>query len=229
MSITKAWAARGFDNGSGDPDLVSGTFDSTGYTHLVVVGRFQSTDTTITWSDNKGSSGWSSLTKQSNGAGSDTSRIQMAWVEIGTPGTGHVVTMTLGGLREWRGLHVWVVNATGGEMELVAESTATGVGTAIDAGSLATGSGPTVSFMSVAPFDALTYTAGSGWTADYNASSGLDASYAQSRSDSSGTIDPVCTGSVSMDWATVSATFREPGSGGAGGSSIKRLLTLGAG
>lgn len=211
MTLSKAWAAGVKDSASGTI-LTTGTFDSTGYTHLVVTGMFEEADTTITFSDNKSSSGWANLTKQANGDASPV-RVQMGWVKIGTPGTGHTATMTLGAARPWRGVHVWLVNATSGDIALDVESTATGVNANPDAGSLVT-SNTTVMFMSVGPFTgSISYTPGSVdnvWDEDFDPATGTDFSYAQSRGPAGGgAYDPVCTCTGSQDWAAVSAAFKE--------------------
>lgn len=210
MAISKAFAVRAANDASGTI-LTSGTFNSTGFTHLVVFTKHEGTTTTITPSDNKNSVGWASLTKVDN-ANSDLTT-QLHWAKIGSPGTSHTVTMTLSAARAFRRLGVWLMNADSGQAGLVVEATNQGsTGTAIDAGSLATGSVSTVSFMGVGEYNVSTYTPGTGWTQDWDIQEedGLGvSSFGQSRADSSGTLDPVCTQSTSNAWNANAASFTE--------------------
>lgn len=198
------------------------TVDSTGQTHLVCFVKHEGAPTTITAADNKSSGAFNLLTKIDHGNGDLSSRIE--WVKIGSPGTGHTITITYGAARPYSRLWCYGVNSSTGELGLDVESASasTVAGTAIDAGSLATTTA-TVSFMGVGEYTFCTYTPGSGWTED------LDNNIlAQSRSDASGTLDPVATSSLSMDWTANSASFKEV-AGGGGGSTVRNLMLMGVG
>lgn len=220
-----SWALSKAYLGSNQEDpqttTISVTVDSTGYTHLVVFVKHEQEPNTITVADNKGSGAYNMLTKVDHTNNDLSSR--MGWVKIGTPGATHTITATFGSAKTYRAIAVWGVNSGTGELALDVESTAQGTGTAIDAGSLVT-TAATVSFMGVGPYALVTYTAGSGWTEDLD-----NVIHAQSRSDASGTLDPVCTASSSMNWTANSASFKEAAGGGGGGATPTRLLMLGVG
>jgi hypothetical protein len=214
VSISKAFAVGaptvgGAGLGSGTAHTTA-SFDSTGYTHLVVFTKHEGATTTITPSDNKGSTGWSSLTKISNRAVDSWG--QFHWVKIGTPGTGHTVTMTLGASRDYRQINVWLVSATSGEIALVSETTGQSPSdnTAIDAGTLSNaGADSIVSFMSMAEYASGTYTQGAGWSEDFDPN-GANFTYGQSRGPETTTsIAAVCTATTSQDWAAFAAAFKE--------------------
>ena len=201
MALSKLFGAGARDDASGTV-LTTAAFDSTGYTHLVVFMKHEGATTTKTLSDNKGSSASTNLTLESHSGTGDLDG-QLAWMSIASPGSGHTATMTLGAARPFRNFIVWLVNASGGRLELDVQSTAEGNSTTPDAGSLVT-TAATVSFMGVGEYAAGTYTIGTGWTEDYD-----NGSYGQSRSDASGTLDPVCTASGSMFWVACAASFKE--------------------
>jgi hypothetical protein len=214
MSISKAYATGVSDSASGTA-LTTGTFDSTGYTHLVAFFKNEDGGTTVTMSDNKSSPSWTSLT-QNLTAWNLTA--QMFWVKIGTPGSGHTVTATPSSSVSFRALAVWLVNCTSGEMELVDEDGAEATSSsAIDAGTLSNpGAASVVSFLGVAEFNPVTYTPGSGWTEDEDGI-GTNNAYASSRGpDVDTTIDPVCTSSGTMDWNAVASMFKEVGASALG-------------
>lgn len=218
MSLTKLFAAGAISAASGTT-LTTATFDSTGYTHVTCFAKHEgASGATQTFSDNKGSSGVTYYTEERHT--NDDLSAQMGMFPIASPGTGHTVTMTLSAARSYRGMVVWLVNATGGSLTLDVQSVAEGTGTAIDAGSLAT-TAATVSFMGVGEYAGGSFTNGSGWTEDYDSSH-----YGQSRADASGTLDPVCTASGSMDWVACSASFKEPA---AAAASRQSLLLSGMG
>lgn len=205
MALTKLFAVGTSDSASGTV-LTSGTFNSTGYTHLVVFAKHEGAAVTMTLSDNKGSSGPTNLTKESNTNGDVHG--QITWMPIASPGSGHTATITYGSASPYRGMVVWLVNTTG-TLSLDVESTAEGTGTSTcDAGSLVT-TAATVSFMGVGEYTTVTYTVGTGWTEDYDSGH-----YGQSRSDASGTLDPVCEASGVMGWVACAASFKETGGGG---------------
>jgi hypothetical protein len=104
-------------------------------------------------------------------------------------------------------------------LTLDVESTAEGNGFAPDAGSLVT-TAATVSFTGVGEYDSVTYTAGSGWTEDYDSGH-----FGQSRSDASGTLDPACSLATGgpMDWIACAVSFKEV-TGGGGGTIYPYLM-----
>lgn len=205
MALTKLFISI-TDNGTGTGGT-SASFDSTGYTHIVVYSKYESGGTTTTTiSDNKSTTGWASLTEAYNATGDVATRL--TWAQIGSPGTGHTVTLTLGASRVGVRHGIWLINAPGA-IELDVQSTGTGNSTACDAGSLVT-TAATVSFMGVGETDTVTYTAGGGFTEDADASS-----YMGSRSDAtSGTYDPTATATSTMQFAAVAASFKEAAGGG---------------
>lgn len=211
MALTKAFLGS---NVTGDATPVSTfqlTVDSTGYTHVVCFVKHEGAPTTITESDNKGSGAFNMLTKIDH-TNNDLSGL-MIWVKIGTPGAGHTVTVTYGAARPHSRLWCYGINSGTGELALDVEAAAQGSGFAPDAGSLVTTS-PTVSFMGVGEYTATTYTPGSGWTEDLD-----NVIFAQSRQDASGTLDPVCSSLVTMDWVACAASFKEAAGGGGGSPS----------
>jgi len=212
MPLTKAFLGSTVQDASAT--TIAATVDSTGYTHLVCFVKHEGTPTTITESDNKGSGAYNLLTKVDHTNNDLSSRLM--WVKIGTPGASHTVTVTFGASKPFRRLVCWGVNSGTGELALDVESNNQGNGSAIDAGSLVT-TAPTVSFMGVGEYFTVTYTPGSGWAEDLD-----NAIHAQSRADASGTIDPVCTASNTMDWTANSASFKEAAGGGGGGEANRR-------
>lgn len=218
MALTKRFAA-GASNAASGTTLTTGTFDSTGYTHIVAFGKHEgASGSTQTFSDNKGSSGQTYYTEERHTTASLSG--QFCMFPIASPGTGHTVTMTLSSARDFRGVVVWLVNVSGGgSLTLDVESTAEGNGFAPDAGSLVT-TAATVSFTGVGEYDSVTYTAGSGWTEDYDSGH-----FGQSRSDASGTLDPACSLATGgpMDWIACAVSFKEV-TGGGGGTIYPYLM-----
>lgn len=219
MTISKALATQAGVASAAQASITSAAFNSTGYTHLAIFCKQEGVNTTQTPSDNKGSTGWTSLAKQANQGANSWGQIH--WVKIGTPGTGHTVTTSFSPNTDWPYLAVWLVNATSGNMELAhatptnAQANANGTSTRPDGGTLTTDR-ESVSFMGIAEFTVQTYTnAPAGWTIDYNGSGGATGSGALSRADAAGgTFDPSCDQTNPADWAVVSASFGEL-SGGA--------------
>lgn len=227
MSITRTFA-NGVTAGASSGTIASSSFDSTGFTHVVVGSKNETTSVTHTPSDNKGSTGWTSLTRQANvGAGSWG---QLHYVKIGTPGSGHIVTITFGSAVDFRSIVVWMVNATTGAVALanatgsLAQCTANGSSTTPTAGNL-TSDAASVSFCFVAESTALTYTQGTGWTEDFDSNT-----YGESRADASATgpFSATATGSVSMDWACCAVSLKEAGSAAAAPLSPTRTGMLSA-
>lgn len=210
MAISKAFALGIGDSAAGTTQT-TGTFDSTGYTHLVVFTKYEGASDTPSVSDNKGSTGWSSLTRQGNGVSDSWG--QFFWAKIGTPGTGHTVTVTTAS-RPYRSIVVWRIASGTGEISVVSEVTATGSSATPDAGTLSNAGGDSVvSFMGVAEYNAVVYTAGTGWAEDYDPN-GPIYTYGQSRgAETTTSIDPTCTGDGTQDWAACAVAFKESSSG----------------
>ena len=102
MAIAKVYRTAIGANGTPATSLTTGSFDSTGYTHIVVGVKHEGAVTTITPSDNKSTTGWTSLTKETVAAASDDLHGQLHWAKIGSPGTGHTATATFAASRPYR-------------------------------------------------------------------------------------------------------------------------------
>ena len=178
--------------------------NTTGYTHVVFFVKHEGSTTTISGSDNKGSGAYNQLTLQAHSNGDLHGRL--LWVKLGSPGTSTDVTATFGASVAYRRMAVWGVTSGTSELALDVEDTDQGNVTTVDAGSLVT-TAATASFQGTGEYTVRTYTPGTGWTED------LDSNiHAQSRTDASGTLDPVCTLSSAMEWVTCAASFKESGS-----------------
>lgn len=221
MSISKQFATvASTPADEGVTSLTTAEFDSTGFTHLVVGVKHETGATTITPSDNKGSTGWNPLTKEEvSTAGSGDLQGQMFWVKIGTPGTAHTVTVTFGASRLYVTLAVWLVNATSGEMALVSEATnegtdGTGAGT-LDAGTLANaGADSVVSFMVMLEYGFVTHTAVAGWTEDFDLNGVGSSNYTGGYSrgpETTNPVNPAGDQSVSNPWGAIASMFKESG------------------
>lgn len=182
--------------------------DLTGFTHAVIFTKHEGAAITITPSDNRGSTPWTSYNKKTH---SNTDfHGQLHSVKLTSPGSGTNFTMTVATSRTWGMIVVWGVNAGTGEAALDVEAAGgEGTSTAPDAGSLAT-TAATVSFMGVGEYSGATYTASSGWTEDVD-----NSGYAASRADASGTLDPAATASGSIPWVAVAISLKESAGGGA--------------
>lgn len=212
LSIAFATTKTAGSAGSGTP-LTTATFDSTGYTHVVAFFKHEDATVTLTPSDNKSSTGWASLTyTQHSGA---TTNGQLFWVKIGSPGTGHTVTITPSATVGFVCVGVWLINATGGNIELDAQANAPGTSAAADGGTLSTTGVSVVSVMGMCEYNGTTWTVSSGWTRDFQTGTNSDAGGAHRGPETTSPIDPSATCS-NMDWVIVSASFREPASGGTG-------------
>lgn len=223
MALTHSFAVEANSSTSGT-SLTTGTFDSTGFKHLVVMCKHEGAATTITVSDNKGST-LSGLTKINHGGGGLST--QLFHGAIGTPGTGHTVTMTLVAARSWRDVAVWAINADGSGVELDVEAAGgSGTSTAPDAGSVAATVAAIHIFGVGHAGSPSTQTPSAGWTKNSQVADNLKASRNES---ASATTDPSSTSVGSSNWAAVAAAFREIVSGG--GSTLKKgsLSLLGIG
>jgi len=220
MALTKSFAiATGETNN--DTSITSGTFNSTGFTHIVVFAKHEGTATTITISDNKSTSSWNGLNKETHSFGTNG---QLFWAKIGSPGTSHTVTMTLAAARDFKGVIVWLISSGTGELELDAEAHSQGAGPSMDLGTLSTTGVSVVSFMGIAEDNTINWTNGSGWTLDANGMSGVLSTLGQSRGPETTTpIDPVASGDASIDWAGCAASFREAAAA-SGSLTVRRRL-----
>lgn len=198
MSISKAFAA-GKETAAAGASWACDAFDSTGFTHIGVFTKHETSSTPATVGDNKGSGAYISLTNQQvGGGGSSWGRCH--YQKIGSPGTGHIVTMTTGGTADFRSIIVWKINADSGVVELVGGAngvTASGTVSPANAGTISNPTGKSiVTMMGVAEFGSLTYTPGAGWTEDWD-DAGSNSTYGGSRG-------PEATTSITCD-ATLSA------------------------
>lgn len=186
--------------------VTSASFDSTGARSLVVWVKHEAAPTTITVSDNKGNT-FSAISgsKQNHSNGDLSSEM---FVDLtASVGTGHTVTANFAGARPYVRVVVWTITADA-EPQLASNAQAQGLSSTFDAGTLTiAGSVASVSMMGVGEYSAITYTPGSGWTEDVD-----DLVHGQSRADAAlGTIDPVATGSGSMNFVCQAASFIESG------------------
>ena len=219
-ALSIAWAGVPVKDDASGTSSTTASFNSTGYTHIVVGVNHEGAPTTLTLSDNKGSSGPTGLTKINHTNGNLNG--QLIWMKIASPGSGHTVTITWGASRPYRNIGVWLVNSGTGELALDVETGAGGTSSPADAGSLATTTA-TASVLWVANYDSVTWTASTGWTENYD-----NGSFGGSRTDASGTLDPQATPSLGLDWVAVAASFKESGGGG-GGGTVHNLMMMGIG
>lgn len=215
MALSKAYGTGVSATASGT-SLTTGTFDSTGYTHIVVGFGFEGADTTITPSDNK-SSTFTLVGKEVASVGEAT--VTAMYFAPISAGTGHTVTLTLAAARGYRNIAVWLVNASNGnglELDVKVQATNDSVGTG-DAGDLVTTVADTVMFHMATSFFTENGTPGTGWTEDDEPAVNLSYAYAQSRTaTSTGTYPAEWTPSGSDDMTNVAAAFNEIAGGGGG-------------
>lgn len=218
MAISKAFGNYAMNGaGSGISSITSASFDSTGYTHIVIFGKHEGSTTTMTPSDNKSSTIEITGTKQSNTVSDSWG--QFFVMKIGSPGSSHTATVSFAATRSYATILVWLVDADSGNVELAhatpsnAQSTGDrndfGDSHTPDAGSL-TVDAASVLFMGVAEYASTLYTPGTGWTEDFDTTGGgPNFTYGQSRSVAAGTYDPVCTSEGDMDWAACAIGLKE--------------------
>lgn len=227
MAISKAFGGTGTSSGS-TTTVATGNINTTGKTHVVVFVKHEGATTTTTMSTNVGTLTWNALTKIGNRVAQD-SWCQLHWAKLSGTSATQTFTATLGAARSFKTIGAWLITADSGDIELDAESVGTSISSIFeepDAGSLVTSGASVVSFMGVAEYAVSTYTAGSGWTEDWDLNgSGSSYAFGQSRGPETTTpIDPVCDMSASsMDWAACSASFREL-VGGAAALSIAPIV-----
>lgn len=213
MALTHSFSIEASSSTSGTV-LTTGTFDSTGFKHLVVFSKHEGAVTTITVSDNKTST-INGLTKINHAGGSLSSQLHHG--VIGTPGTGHTVTMTLDAARTFRDVAVWLVNADGSGVELDVQAGASGTSAAPDAGSLAATVAAIHIFAVGHNGSPSTQTPSAGWTKHSQLADNLKASRNEA---ASATTDPSSTSTNSSSWAAVAAAFREIAGGG--GTTLRK-------
>jgi hypothetical protein len=190
--------------------MTSATFNSTGNTNIAVFVKHEGATTTATVSDNKGTTWQAGLTKQGNGVSDSWG--QWFYGKIGSPGTGHTVSLTLSAARDFRQFVVYLINSTAGDIAVEDQKTATGSTTTPTAGTITT-SVATVTLVGVAEYAAVIYTAGTGFTEDFD-ENGPNYTYGESRADASGTsFSATCTANGSMDWACCAVAFKEATAG----------------
>lgn len=206
------------------------SFDSTGYTHILIGVKWEGGNTTVTPSDNKSSTSWTSHTKEIVAGTSSDLCGQFFSAAIGSPGTGHTATASFAASRTFITVAVWIIDADSGTITLVSEATNEGSGTTVDAGTLSNaGSDSVVSFMMGLEYEATSWTPGSGWTEDFDLGGGDNYSGGFSRgAETTSSIDPACTKSGGGTWGAISICFKE-GGGGGGGASGRDLMLLGVG
>jgi hypothetical protein len=215
MALTIGYLASATDGGGSGTTLASSSFTSTGYQYLVTVLKHEGAAATITAPDNKGST-LTGLTK--NDLGGAEPFIQIFWGAIGTPGTSHVVTLTVSAARTWKAIGVWGVSVGAGNtlaLDVEAAGGENAFNATPDAGSLVT-TAAAVLFMSSAHNAGLTFTQGTGWTLRAHGDAGM---FLQDRNEaSSGTFDPAGSANSSAGWAAVAAAFKEVAGAGGGGN-----------
>lgn len=219
MALSKLWIGNASGSGT---TLASSSFNSTGYDAVVLAVKWEGADTTLSVDDNKGSGTYNTLTKVNHSNGD--LNLQAFWKHIGTPGTGHVVTVTFSASRSFLGLGLWLVNSsTGSTIALDVESVAQGSGSTHDAGTLSTSAAAAL-FFAGGGYSLHDHTAGSGWTLDAEGEAAEYLAYQSRLEAASGTFDPVATSTSSSDWVAVSLATKEPGGGGGGGGTTFHLI-----
>lgn len=208
MALSHTFAAEANSSASGTV-LTTATFDSTGFEHIVAFCKHEGAPTTITVTDNKGST-IAGLTKVNHGGGGLSSQLYHG--VIGTPGAGHTVTMTLAAARTWRDVAVWLIDADGAGVELDIEAAGgSGTSTAADAGSVVATAAAIHIYGVGQAGSPSTQTPSAGWTKHSQVADDLKASRAEV---SATTTDPSSTSVGSSNWAAVAAAFREVAGGG---------------
>jgi hypothetical protein len=177
MTITKTFVEHQIVSGP-TGSLVSDAFDSTGYTHICAWGRWQTNNTgTRELSDNK-STVFTQEPIVANSLNFAWSRI--AWGKIGSPGTGHTVTLTTNAAAAWLYVVVYLLNVTTGEIAVVdtlESAVDSSPEAAWNAGDLSNTNGLTVtSICFLNPWNTATNSPGSGWTEDHEISSSFSMS-----------------------------------------------------
>lgn len=209
MSISKAYAIDLYSAAAG-ATATTGTFDSTGYTHIVVVLRHQTNADPATASDNKGTDGWTHGPVQ---AVSASTWSRLAWAKLKNPGTGHTVTINTNALASDKFVGVWLVNVSNGNLDLCSTLEASGsaaVDTLVDAGDLLNPYGAeVVSFYGLNSWIGTHFSdPGTGWTQDYDAGIAHN-----SRAGDTATAIAVefTLRTAGGAWGIVAACFRERG------------------
>jgi hypothetical protein len=212
MAFSLIWKDVQLDDSGTGTTLSTASFDSTGYTHAIVFTSHESHSGAAVISDNKSTATWNDLTKQQSGSGTDAYG-QLHWGKIGSPGSGHIITMTVDSTADWRVIGVWLVNADSGELELVDETTGadSGSSTNISAGTLSNAEAKDIVSFFASNATAYTdgYTNGTGWTEDYDVAND-PYPYLQSRGPEATTsISAYGTSANAITYAAVAASFAE--------------------
>ena len=207
ISIGTFVAYAGADAGA--LSVTSSSFDSSGIELLISATTWEDTsNATLTFSDNKGNT-WQSAVV-SNGAGA---KVGVCWSVLTTAGTGHTVTCTYPNSSPFRRICVLPVNGDFNAADALAATSQTGSGngTAVDAGSLVT-SKAAILFMGAADYGGETFTQGTGWT-KLGTAGGRHAQYRIEAA--SGTFDPAGTIGGGQDWSAAALALGETAAGGA--------------
>ena len=232
MSISKSFATALNDTTGSTPKTTrtTATFDTTGFTHILVGTKFEGGDTTVTPSSTAVSGSWTSHTKEIVAATSSDLVGQLFSAVITSATTGRTATITFAAGRTFSTVAVWVMNATSGVIALVAEANGEGTGTALDGGSLSNAGGDSVvSFMMCLEYSASTHTS-AGWTGatngaedfDFGGSDNFTAGYSRG-AETTNPIDPTATQTNSAAWGVLSLMFKED-AGGAAALSIAPII-----
>jgi len=204
---------------AGDDVTTSSAFDSTSYDALIVYFEGETYPGTWSISDSQGNT-WNALTRAENNNANFTAS-QLFWCNLTGTSSTHTVTITSTGTEEFRRLHVWGVTASEG-IELVAgqDLAATGTGSSLSAGTLAT-DGEAVLVYGANLNQPATHTGPSGWTTHQSTNIILASRVVTA----AGNYSASSTADNSGEWAAVAAAFQA-----VGGEAIEGSLsaTLGA-
>lgn len=209
----------------------TGTFDASSQTQILVCGKWESGDTTVTPTSTAVSGSWTSHTKEIVSTSSDDLVGQCFSATITSATTGRTATLSFAASRTFITVAVWLINSGSGTISLISEDNDEGSGTGIDAGTLSNGGGVgVVSFMVMLEYSGSTHTGAAGWTEDFdfNGSGGDNFTAGYSRgSETTTSIDPSGTQSMSAAWGALSLMFGEGAAGG--GVKVNALSGRGGG
>lgn len=211
-------------------------FDTTGQTHILIGVKHEGAVSTITPSSTAVSGSWTSHTARDGAAGD--LHTQYFSAALTTTAAAQTASIDFNGTdtRPWCTMGVWLMNSSTGAIFQIAEANNFGTSAAPDGGTLSNAGGNNVvGFMLSGEHDAVTHTASTGWTRDYDLAGAGAGNYTAGFSRGSETttsIDPACTQSGSSPWAVVSLLFSDTAAGGGGGPTGPppgTLLMMGAG
>lgn len=218
MAYTRTYFGVNQDTSGTPAASLALTFDSTGYTHIVVACSHEGAASTITFSDNKSSGSFTEKGVFSNTFNNDIHQ-EMGWVKIGSPGASHTVTATFGASRPYCEIDVWGIHADTGE--ITEEDYTQAVGDTFvspDAGDLVN-SATAHCFAHYHGYVSQTGLPGTGWTEDSDANN----NYNQSRTDAAGTRNTAFTWTGVGQWTGAGISFIES-AGGGGGSILRQMM-----